>query len=108
MVLYEDNTSILVTDSNKVNFNININQMFRDINTWFKDSLLTQSYTKTQYLEFQTKHYCNVDAEITYDQKCITKASETKSLGLIIDDTLSWKQHIDQAVKKISVASYAI
>ena len=36
------------------------------------------------------------------------KASETKSLGLIIDDTLSWKQHIDQAVNKISVACYAI
>ena len=52
-----DDTNILITDSNKVNFNININQMFRDINTWFKDNLLTLNYTKIEYLEFKTKHY---------------------------------------------------
>ena len=81
--------------------------MFSNINTWFKDNLLTLNYTKSQYLEFKTKHYCNVNAEITYDQKCITKASETKFLGLLIDDTLSWKQHVDQVVNKMSVACYA-
>ena len=71
MVLNMDDTSTLVTDSNKVNFNININQTFRDIiNTWFKDNILTLNYTKTQYLELKTKHYCNVNAEIIYDQKC--------------------------------------
>ena len=82
--------------------------MFRDINTWFKDNLIILNYTKTRYFGFKTKHYCNVNAEITYDQKCTTKASETKFLGLIIDDTLSWKQHIYQVVNKISVACFAI
>ena len=91
MILYADDTSILVTDSDKVNFNININQTFQDINTWFKENFFTLNYTKTQYLEFKTKHYCNVNAEITCDRKCMTKASETKFLGLLIDDTLSWK-----------------
>ena len=108
MVLYTDDTSILVTDSNKVNINININRTFRDINAWFKDNLLTMNHTKSQYLEFKTKYYCNVNAEITYDQKCTTKASEMIFLGVIIHDTLSWKQHIDQLVNKMSVACYAV
>jgi hypothetical protein len=34
--------------------------------------------------------------------------TETKFLGLIIDDTLSWKQHIDQVINKISIACYAL
>ena len=39
-VHFADNTSILVTDSNKLDFNININKKFLDMSTWFKDSLL--------------------------------------------------------------------
>ena len=53
MILYVDDTSILITYPNKVNFNVNINQTFRHINSWFKDNFLTLNYTKTQYLKFK-------------------------------------------------------
>jgi hypothetical protein len=99
MVLFADDMNIIITDSNKQDFNINVNQMFQDINTWFN---------KTQYLEFRTKNYYNVNTQIKYDQKCITNATEIKFLGLIIDDTLSWKQHIEQVVNKMCTACYAL
>jgi len=35
MVLFTDDTGIIITDSNKPDFNININQTLQDINTWF-------------------------------------------------------------------------
>jgi hypothetical protein len=35
-----------------------------------------------------------------HNNNYISDTSETKFLGLIIDDTLSWKQHIDQLIKK--------
>jgi len=57
MVLFAEDTSILVTDSNKLGFSRNINQAFLDKNTWFKDNLLSLNCNKTQYLEFWTKHY---------------------------------------------------
>jgi hypothetical protein len=38
----------------------------------------------------------------------MTKATVTKFLGLIIDDTLSWKQHIDQVINKMCVACCAV
>jgi hypothetical protein len=34
--------------------------------------------------------------------------TETRFLGLIINNTLSWKQQIEQVVNKISVACYAL
>jgi len=40
MIFFADDTSILVTNPNKIDFNININQTFLDINTLFKDYLL--------------------------------------------------------------------
>ena len=82
-ILCADDTSIFVTGQNKVNFNININQPFRHINTWFKENFRTLNYTKTQYLEFKTKHYCNVNAEITCDRKCTTKASKQNFLDYL-------------------------
>ena len=82
----------------------NIKQICLDINTWFKDSLLSLNFNKTHYLEFKTKHYSNVNTEITLDWKYINKATATKFLGLIIDDTLSWKPHIDQVINKMCVA----
>ena len=91
MVLFADDTSIIITDTNRRDFNVNANRTFQDINTWFKVNLLTLNLNKTQYLEFRTKNYYNVNTQIKYDQECLTSASEIKFLGLTIDDTLSWK-----------------
>jgi len=57
MVLFADDTSIIITDTNRRDFNVNANQTFQDINTWFKVNLLTLNLNKTQYLEFRTKNY---------------------------------------------------
>jgi len=108
MVLYADDTGIVITVSNKLDFNININQMFQAINTWFNVSLLTVNFSKTQYLELRTTNYCNVDTEINYGQKFITNATEIKFLGLIIDDSLSWKQHIERVASKMCTARYPL
>jgi len=95
MVLFADDTSIIITGTNRRDFNVNTNQTFQDINTWFKVNLLTLNLNKTQYLEFRTKNYYNVNTQIKYDQECLTSASEIKFLGLTMDDILSWKQHIE-------------
>ena len=47
MILLADDTSILVTSPNKTDFNLNIKQTFLDINTWFKDNLLSLNFNKT-------------------------------------------------------------
>jgi len=64
MVLFADDTSIIITDSNRWDFNINANQIFHDINAWFSIGLLTFKLNKTQYIEFRTKNYYNVNTQI--------------------------------------------
>jgi len=49
-VLFADDTSIIITDTNRRDFNVNSNQTFQDINTWYKVNLLTLNLNKTQYL----------------------------------------------------------
>jgi len=69
---------------------------------------ITMNFNKTQYVEFRTKNYYNVNTQIQSDQKSITNSTEIKFLGLIIDDTLSWKQHIEHIVNRMCTACYAL
>jgi hypothetical protein len=108
MVLYAHDTSIIITDTDKLNFEINLKHTFRHINMWFNDNSLTLNFQKIQYLEFWCMNYCNSTTQIVYDEKSITNATETNSLGLIIHDTLSWKQHTKQVVNKLSSACYVL
>jgi hypothetical protein len=54
MVLFADDTSITITDTNKLNFKMNLNQTFKDKITWFNVNLLTLNFNKTQNVEFQS------------------------------------------------------
>jgi hypothetical protein len=58
---------------------------------WFTSNLLALNFDKTQYMEFRPMNYYNVTMKVNYDQISLTNVSETTFLGLIIDDTLTWK-----------------
>jgi len=45
---------------------------------------------------------------ITYNNKIILNTSATKFLGLIPDNTLSWKSHIDTITPKLNEACYIV
>ena len=49
-----------------------------------------------------------MDLEVYHENKQITTVSTVIFLGLIIDSTLSWKQHIDSIIPKLNRACFAI
>jgi len=108
MVFFADDTSLLITVLNKLDFNTNINQSLCSIISWFNTNLLTLNFDKTHYVEFRTKNYYQVEITARYEHKDISISTKTKFLGLIIDETLSWNQHIDQIATKLSSACYAL
>ena len=46
--------------------------------------------------------------KLNYQGNYIRSSSHTKFLGLIIDDSLSWKAHIDQMMSKLNTACFVI
>ena len=53
VVLYADDASIIMNDSNRVDFNSPANELFEDINKWFTNNQLNVNLTKTYFLEFR-------------------------------------------------------
>jgi hypothetical protein len=107
-LLYADDTNIIVTSPNLENFETKIDNIFGDINNWFKVNQLILNYNKTDYLQFNTKNSWDYDLKLNYQGNYIKSSSNKKFLGLIIDDSLSWKAHIDQMMSKLNKACFEI
>jgi hypothetical protein len=78
------------------------------LNTWFKSNLLSLNLDKTHFLQFLTKNSHESNLQISYKNKQISKIYNTKFLGVVIDNNLSWGFHIDEIIPKLNKAYYVI
>jgi hypothetical protein len=81
---------------------------FKNIDELFKANLLSLNFDKTNFIEFITKNSFHIDVNIGCDNKLIYSTSNLKFLGLIIDNTLTWKGHIEMIVPKLSAACFTV
>jgi hypothetical protein len=96
-VLYADDTSLTITNSNSQMFEINLNTVILQLNRWFSSNQLLLNLEKTYFLQFLTKNSRATD--ISYENRRISSIHSTKFLGLEID-YLSWHCHIDQMIPR--------
>jgi len=52
VLLFTDDTSIIITSSNQEGHQIALNKTLSDINSWFKANSLSPNLNKTYYLQF--------------------------------------------------------
>jgi hypothetical protein len=78
--------------------------VFKNMNDWFNANLLSLNFDKTYFMKFQTKNNSLNEMNITNNNKIISNTSNLKFLGIIIDNTLSWKSHIDMIAPQLSQA----
>ena len=58
-ILFADDTSILITSPNNIQFQSDIKIMFGQLNEWFKANLLSLNFDKTYFVQFTNKSICN-------------------------------------------------
>ena len=79
---------------------------------WLITNRLSLDITKTEFMVIglnQRIHaLSNNQIDIEIGWKSIKKVKEAKSLGLFIDEHLSWAKHIEEISKKISSAIGAL
>jgi hypothetical protein len=86
-LLFSDDTSIIFTNSKYEDFKNDINIVFESLNKWFKANKLSLNFDKTHYIKFTTKNSRQIDLEISYANKLISKALDTKFLGRHVENT---------------------
>jgi len=88
-------------------FSTKVNTVFADANEWFRSNL-SLNFNKTYCLQFQTKNCQKLDLRITLLNMHITYITNIKFLGLTVNETLSWKCHINRILSRLSSTCYAI
>ena len=104
-IIFADDTSILFTHSNLIDFNKSISIVFTTLNKWLGANKLSLNFNKTNYVHFTTINL-KINLKIGFNNHFITNSSYTKFLGVTMNNTLSWNNHIDLLVKKLSKACY--
>jgi hypothetical protein len=107
-ILFADDTSILFAHSNLTELNKNIHIIFTTLNKWLGANELFLNFNKTNYVQFTTKRNMLVNLKIGFNNNFITNSSYTKFLGVTMNNTLSWNNHVHLLMKKISKVCYII
>ena len=83
------------------------NLVCMQVSSWFKFNRLTINYDKSAYILFFPKkadedHILANDLVVSFDNRSIGRVTNTKFLGIIIDDNLNFKQHINYITGKVN------
>ena len=70
--------------------------------------MLSLNFEKTKFLQFLTKNSHEIDIQVSYENNKIDNTHNIKFLGLKVDTSLSWKNHIDQLACKLNKSCYLI
>ena len=106
-VIFADDTSVIITNNNKTDFE-NTQQTLTEMSSWFRSNLLTANYDKTYFIQFLTTHKHEIQMQTVNFNSLIKNTTSTRFLGLKIDSTLTWREHITELTPKINKACYAI
>ena len=107
-ILSADDTSFVMGNPFKDVFKFNTSKIFSEISKWFYSNLLMLNYDKTYFLQFLTKTDYEINMQVSFGDKKIATARSLKFLGLTIDTTFTWKQHITELTTRLNETCYAI
>ena len=70
-IKFADDTSILITSPNNIQFQSDLNVVSGQLNKWFKVNLLSLNFDRTYFIQFTNKRTCTSDIQITYEDKFV-------------------------------------
>ena len=103
MLLFADDTSALVSGNNLVDLQNIVNNDLANVVKWLNSNKLSLNVNKSNFILFSNKKVEH-ELNIILDGKSLERVESTKFLGVIVDERLSWKQHIKYVKSKVSKA----
>ena len=101
--LFEDDTSLFYSHKDPNQLIHVMNCELSKISEWLKVNKLSLDVARTNYILFRPRQKpITVSDTITLDNIAVQQVEVTKFLGVLLDQHLSWKYHINHVAKKVS------
>ena len=101
-ILFADDTNLFCNGLNLNDLIEEINEELKLVYTWVKVNKLPLNIEKINFMLFMPKNFPCLKISVIVDNHPIKEVHHTKCLGVIIDNKLKWKEHIDYISKKIA------
>ncbi len=73
------------------------------IQNWFQVNGLLINASKTNYVIFHNKKgNISDNLDLSFGEECLKRKNVVKFLGVVIDQKITWRDHIDKVVSKVS------
>ena len=102
--LFVDDFSIICSSPNMSSIEEKLQKCLNKIEKWADENGFIFSKTKTVSIHFCRKRKLHLDPQLTINNKKIRIVQQTKYLGMILDNKLNFKPHIDSLKKKCQKA----
>ena len=101
--LFADDTNLFISSNSYSDLEILANDYLSRMQLWFVSNKLSLNYDKTCYTIFSrsAKSTENVLLNISINGISINRVNSCKYLGIFIDESLNWCEHINSVYKKI-------
>lgn len=99
--VFADDTILLYNGRTKQELESTINRDLVKFQDWLCGNRLTINTTKTEYIIFKQKNKQEIELNIRLHNAILKRAQKAKYLGTIIDEKLTWTEHIQKIKKKI-------
>lgn len=103
--MYADDTHLTFSSNNINSINYHLNQDLSSVNEWLIANKLTLNKSKTEFMLIGSRQRLRTldnAPSLVIDEVPVKQVFSTKSLGVHIDENLSWNVHIDKLCKKIA------
>ena len=101
-ILFADDTTVLIEGQNYNNIIFTLNTELQKLDVWLQANKLTLNTAKTHYMVFHRERIKCKTEKIIIRNNEIAAVKSTRFLGVIIDDKLKWKEHLQYIKNKIS------
>ena len=94
--LYADDTALYTTAESQVEFMLNFSLELSIVSEWLKANHPTLNAEKNKYMVFGSRKLLTAkpDLNLMVGDKPIKRVSSTKYLGIILDEHLSFEEHV--------------
>ena len=101
-ILFADDTNLIASHSDLNTLVEHVNEELLEVSRWFQLNKLTLNIKKCNFMIFSNinKTFPEDKPRVLINGTEICQVPYTKFLGVIIDDHLNWKQHIDVVCMK--------
>ena len=101
-ILYADDTNIIITGNNITEVNAQLRDLCKILLKWVDSNGLCLNLKKTKYMIFSRSRNLELLSTLKIANLPIERLTESKFLGVIVDENLTWSWHIKTIQTKMA------